>query len=122
VTVLVLVPVSVSVTVPVLVLVPVLVPVSVPVSVTVPVTVTAMGKYRKKPIVVEAVQWFKASDHAHVIWIKEWYRFVPTWQVKGKQGWVNVNPGDWILPELDGSGYYLCADSVFKETYELVEE
>jgi hypothetical protein len=34
---------------------------------------------------------------------------------------VYLVPGDWILPEPDGEGYYPCKDDIFKATYEPVE-
>ncbi len=38
--------------------------------------------------------------------------------VAGKQGFVEVNKGDWIIQEPDGSGYYPCNPDIFKATYE----
>jgi len=42
--------------------------------------------------------------------------------VEGKQGYVPVNPGDWIIAEPDGSGFYPCAPNVFAAKYEPVPD
>lgn len=77
-----------------------------------------MPKFRKKPIIVNAAP---MEGHPFV----EFGFGVPGAPshavVLGKQGWVNVNPGDWIIEEQDGSGHYPCAPDVFAATYEPVE-
>jgi hypothetical protein len=88
-----------------------------------------MAKYRKKPVVIEAVQWFKTGDHPAVI---EW-SFVNTQSCVqcGKQinshgscetleGNHIVCPGDWIITGIKGE-YYPCKPDIFEATYELVE-
>lgn len=75
-----------------------------------------MPKFRKKPVVIEAVQWFPsvghpgvyfdASDRAHVITIHEQKAF--------------LEPGDWILPEPKEGRFYPCKPDIFAETYEAV--
>lgn len=79
-----------------------------------------MGKYRKKPIVVEAVQFTGAhvrgicvrtdcylddSDKIHVHTIHNNQR-------------VNVEKGDWIIPEPDGVHFYPVKPDIFAATYE----
>ncbi len=41
--------------------------------------------------------------------------------VIGKQGAVPVNPGDYIIMEMDGSGAYPCDPNHFNAKYEKVE-
>ena len=92
-------------------------------------------KYRKKPVVIEAVQYtleFKQLDIAIMslkdiikelgideddIWIlTRSYKL----QMKTKEGYMNASPGDWIIKGVEGE-IYPCADSIFKQTYERVE-
>ncbi len=92
-----------------------------------------MAKYRKKPVVVEATQWFKLGDHPAVEPTK--YS-----DVAGKSvcpncnhlytdhGWVEtlegghfVCVGDWIITGIAGEKYP-CKDHIFKQTYENVED
>lgn len=82
-------------------------------------------KYRKKPVVIEATQWFKLGDHPAVL-------AAPldpiTGFVDGHHGWVQtlegghiVTPGDWIITGVKGE-HYPCKPDIFAATYEAVEE
>lgn len=71
-----------------------------------------MGKFTKKPVTVEAVQFNKIGDHPGVAASPG-----SGFAVKGRQGFVTVNPGDWIIAESDGLGFYPCAPDVFEATY-----
>ena len=77
-----------------------------------------MAYFRKIPVVIEAVQWFKDGDHPKV--------FVHT---TGGQVWVNgqsyvetlegrhlVTPGDWIIKGVKGE-FYPCKPDIFAMTY-----
>ena len=73
-------------------------------------------KYRKKPVVIEATQWFKDGDHPEVN---------PHPDVVGN-GWVGtlegghiVSPGDWIITGVAGE-HYPCKPAIFAATYEEV--
>lgn len=98
-------------------------------------------KYRKRPIVIEATQWFKNGDHpedkpdqpgweGHVV---RYYRHP---NVHGDSaclscahtihyhGWVDtpegghrVCPGDWIITGIKGE-HYPCKPDIFEATYE----
>jgi hypothetical protein len=70
-----------------------------------------MAKFRKKPVVVEASQWFKPGDHPAVICSE-----IP--HVKTAGGPAPVHPGDWIITESDGRGHYPCRPDIFAATYE----
>lgn len=95
-----------------------------------------MAAFRKKPIIVEAEQYtgkneypvgtfggaFGVKKHPPVvpgIKFKQsgsdgcWFPFVNT-----KNGEVSVRTGDWIIREIDGSGYYPCSADAFTATYE----
>ena len=73
-------------------------------------------KFRKKPVVIEATQWFKDGDHPCVLRSR----------MQGF-GWINtlegghiVTPGDWIITGVKGE-HYPCKPDIFEATYERVE-
>lgn len=83
-----------------------------------------MPKFRKRPIVVEAEQWFPKKE------IKEVYKefifhngmnFKEKYFINTKQGPVQVNSGDWIIKGLDDEKYP-CNPKIFEQVYEPVED
>ena len=60
-----------------------------------------MPRYRKRPVIVEADQWFPA--------------YVET--LEGRHG---VRPGDWIITGIKGERYP-CRPDIFEATYEPVD-
>ena len=84
-------------------------------------------KYRKKPITVEAEQFFptkrpfpngveqysaertESSDGTVNAW--------NGWRIKTLEGWLNVSVGDWIITGVKGEKYP-CKPDIFLETYE----
>lgn len=83
-------------------------------------------KYRKKPVVVEAVQYIEygklvkgmcnsqscfvaGNDKPHVHTIHD-------------NQIVLLQVGDYIIAEPDGNHFYPCKPDIFEATYELVEE
>lgn len=76
-------------------------------------------KFRKKPIIVDAVQLGEDLAHPAVkITAPERGSVEPRGIVRTKHGQVFVNPGDWLIAESDGSGYYPCKPEIFEATYE----
>jgi hypothetical protein len=76
-----------------------------------------MAKYRKKPVVIEATQWFNFGDHPAVVPHK------PTripW-IETLEGGHTVTPGDWIITGIKGE-HYPCKPEIFYMTYEKVDE
>jgi hypothetical protein len=82
-------------------------------------------KYRKKPVVINAVQWFKMGDHPGVLdgplddcpeFIYEHHGWIQT-----LEGGHIVTPGDYIITGVMGE-IYPCKEKIFKLTYEAVEE
>jgi hypothetical protein len=80
-----------------------------------------MAKYRKKPIVIEAVQWHGFVTGPHDLGI------MPLSPNRPGMGWMRtlegeleVTPGDWIITGVKGEKYPCKAD-VFALTYEAVE-
>lgn len=106
-------------------------------------------KFRKKPVVIEATQWFKNGDHpednadrmspalaeceGEVV---RYFRHpaIPDNHVCSKcgstmhaHGWIdtledghNVCPGDWIITGVKGERYP-CKPDIFAATYERAE-
>jgi len=75
-------------------------------------------KYRKKPVIIEATQWFKHGDHS----------MVETISPDSLNGWIEtlegghlVSPGDYIITGVKGE-HYPCKPDIFRLTYEMVEE
>lgn len=89
-----------------------------------------MKKYRKKPIVVEAEQWFKPGDLEGIVVPKLEYanRVCKRCGLVREHGWVEtlegghiVCPGDWIVRGVKGEFYPVKPD-IFKETYEEIND
>jgi hypothetical protein len=76
-------------------------------------------KYRKKPVVIEATQWFKHGDHPKVT-------IMPRGRESASKGWIHtleggheVTPGDYIITGVKGE-HYPCKPDIFALTYEEV--
>jgi len=95
-------------------------------------------KYRKKPVVIEATQWFKDGDHPHVLmcwfddsgkvrWAPEDHPSINIFGCVQKpaiatlEGWHAVTVGDFIITGVKGE-HYPCKPDIFEMTYEKVEE
>ena len=81
-----------------------------------------MGKFRKKPVVVEAEQWLEGKhidglcfEHVHDTHVVR----IP--HIHTLEGIHHVSPGDWIITGVKGEKYP-CKPDIFKLTYEAVEE
>lgn len=89
-----------------------------------------MAKYRKKPVVIEAEQWFTNKgvegviDHAldtrepntgcqHCGTFMDVHGWIST-----LEGGHIVCPGDWIITGVKGE-HYPCKPDIFEMTYEL---
>lgn len=77
-------------------------------------------KYRKKPVVIEATQWFKMGDHPAVTPLP----FNPDVKDRGiiqtLEGDMTVMPSDWIITGVKGE-HYPCKPDIFEATYEAAE-
>ncbi len=78
-------------------------------------------KFRKKPVVIEAVQWFEHGDHLKVT-------IMPRGRESPNVGWIEtlegghiVTSGDWIITGVKGE-HYPCKPDIFEMTYEPVEQ
>lgn len=92
-----------------------------------PVTVT------KRAISVEAMRWDGTS--AGITALQAWMQDIDLiraaaatvtgrprdmarlFVIKG-DAWATLDPGDWVIREQDGTGYYPCAADVFDQTYD----
>lgn len=89
-----------------------------------------LGRYRKKPVVIEAAQW---TDETDIYALAEWCGgevdqecagppgpegqdwglfFIPT-----LEGSMEVAPYDWIIRGVEGE-FYPCKPSIFEATYD----
>lgn len=81
-----------------------------------------MGQFRKKPVVIEAVQFHGTN-------IEELRAFVPEQcrenkigvglGIKTLEGVMNVSIGDWIIKGVKGE-FYPCKPDIFEATYDTV--
>ena len=82
-----------------------------------------MTKFRKKPIVVEAVQWLGFGHGSYGFTINPDIGGrrdgLPSksGQIETAGGWARINPGDWIIIDVEGKPYP-CDPSVFEAIYE----
>ena len=80
-------------------------------------TMAEMARYLKKPIVVDAVQWFKHGDHPAVIAksASDAFGYVDT-----PEGRLKVEAGDWIITGIAGENYP-CKPDIFAKLYKPVD-
>lgn len=88
-------------------------------------------KFRKKPVVIEAVQWHGANvsevlDFAltgeQPLWGDDFSvdREATEVYILTKEGKMTASLNDWIIRGISGE-FYPCKDSIFAATYEAVE-
>lgn len=84
-----------------------------------------MPRYRKKPVVVEAIQWEGPGDTNRIVnWlsmhsgsIRGW-TFVDDWiEIPTLEGAMKASSGDWIIRGIKGE-FYPCKPDIFAVTYE----
>ena len=75
-----------------------------------------MAKYRKKPVVIEATQWFAHGDHPNVVPYALSTDYGYGW-IDTLEGGHVVSPGDWIITGVKGE-HYPCKHDIFLATYE----
>lgn len=86
-----------------------------------------MTKYRKKPVIIEAWQFFYSGPTVPGV-------FYPPTSEDGKTYIGNayvitihgqaayLDDGDWVITEPDGEHHYPCKPDIFEATYEEVED
>ena len=89
------------------------------------------NKYRKKPVVIDAIQYTGDNTHEVLIfgegYITGYNRVNPTeanptgkfCYVETREGLIIGIVGDWFIKGVEGE-FYPCGDEIFKKTYEKV--
>lgn len=89
-------------------------------------------KYRKKPVVIEAVQWAPDRIGSSPRWYLDALQTGQIWFhgttvdddqhliVRTLEGDMRANPGDYIIKGIQGE-LYPCKPNIFHATYEKVE-
>ena len=86
---------------------------------------TEMAKFRKKPVVIEAVQ-FRAGEQdsdlaGDAVAGRIRYTYEDTVLIKTLEGERIARSGDWVIRGVKGE-LWPCRDDIFQATYEKVEE
>lgn len=92
-----------------------------------------MPKFRKKPVVIEAVQWtgsnlkevidFSGLHESAKKWSWEEYEKVVAndgLKIFTLEGKMNADVNDWIIKGVQGE-FYPCKPDIFEATYEAVQ-
>ena len=81
-----------------------------------------MEKYRKKPVVIEAVQW-TGENIKEVLDFMNWRNAAHDDEIglmiHTLEGNHYASPGDWIIKGVQGE-FYPCKPDIFEKTYEKV--
>ena len=87
---------------------------------------TSIHKYRKKPVVIEAIQLQVENSAAVKKWIEDndwnclWNAQSQMMSVQTLEGWITAWPGDFIIKGVKGE-MYPCKPDIFAETYNFIE-
>lgn len=80
-----------------------------------------MPKYRKRPVVIDAEQWFVSQDPDTYPECVRWDTRINDYVIDTLEGAMHVSNGDWIITGVVGENYP-CKPDIFEATYELVED
>lgn len=95
-----------------------------------PATPTALAvrkpqvlRARKRPLIVEAVQWWKHGDHDAVFPLTAWRstKWPECGCIQTLEGMMIVSPGDYIIKGVKGEHWPIKPD-IFEATYDIVTE
>ena len=79
-------------------------------------------KFRKKPVVIEAIQWTGENMLEMDNFITVPHRVLATQsviQIPTLEGTMDANKGDYIIQGVNGE-FYPCKPDIFEKTYEVV--
>lgn len=82
--------------------------------------------FRKKPVVIDAIQYTGDNVTECLNFIKRTNQSLPTYIdtstfiIKTLEGAMTVCKGDWIIRGVQGE-FYPCKPDIFDQTYELVD-
>jgi hypothetical protein len=82
-------------------------------------------KFRKKPVVIEAVQWTgdnakEIRDFLQLTDVARWYDGTLVFRIETLEGQMTASKGDWIIKGVKGE-FYPCKPDIFEATYEPAE-
>lgn len=80
-------------------------------------------KYRKKPVVIEAVQYLREENISSCIDFCSEMCYEPIdneYYIKTLEGNMKVSKGDYIIKGVNGE-FYPCKPDIFEKTYDLLE-
>jgi hypothetical protein len=89
-------------------------------------------KFRKKPVVIEAVQWNTKNYDEIVAFTDgkaryyEWFQYNESGlnkemlHISTLEGKMEASKGDWIIKGVKGE-FYPCKPDIFEQTYEKVD-
>ena len=83
-------------------------------------------RYRKKPVVIEAVQWDGKLETITPLLAGSTCKTVgqnftdDDLEIETPEGTMTAHPGDWIIKGVKGE-LYPCKPDIFAETYEAAE-
>lgn len=82
-------------------------------------------KYRKKPVVIEAVKWNGRNARELMRFTDGAVSFVSIYgreyaYIQTLEGTMRASVGDYIIKGVDGE-FYPCEPDIFENTYEVVE-
>jgi hypothetical protein len=77
-------------------------------------------RYRKKPVVIEAMQWTGDNFREITDWADDvWSKAGQTLIIPTLEGDHTAQRGDWIIRGVAGE-FYPCKPDIFEQTYEPV--
>lgn len=79
-------------------------------------------KFRKKPVVIEAIQWDGTNEYVLSNFMGELDVKYPEYQITihTLEGDMVADKDDWIIKGIKGE-FYPCKPNIFEQTYEPVE-
>ena len=88
-----------------------------------------MPKFRKKPVVIEAIQFVGGIDSAKEIqdWAKKyelyivWFIHYDSLSINTLEGSMSAEPGDWVIKGVKDE-FYPCKSDIFEATYEPIDD
>lgn len=80
-------------------------------------------KFRKKPVVIETIQWTgtEKSSHEVIKFCEQAFWSIPSnvITIDTLEGTMQANIGDWIIKDVAGE-FYPCKPDIFEKTYEKI--
>lgn len=78
-------------------------------------------RFRKRPVVIEAVQYDGTAESAAACGLVERHPTPHDRGIQTLEGFMHASPGDWIITGVKGERYP-CKPDVFAATYEPAED